>query len=71
MISQIARVYNWTPDYILKELSFQQFFLWYDRAIESETGEPINRDNTTFEEIKSKWEYDEETKKYVLKGSDG
>lgn len=34
MISFICKHYGWTPDYVLKKLTFQQAFIYYDKAIE-------------------------------------
>lgn len=34
MISFICKHYSWTPEYVLKKLTFQQAFIYYDKAIE-------------------------------------
>jgi len=34
MISFLCRSYGWTPDYVLKKLTYFQAFIYYDKAIE-------------------------------------
>ena len=34
MISILCSSYGWIPDYVLKKLSYQQAFIYYDKAIE-------------------------------------
>lgn len=59
-----------TPDYIFYKCNVQQFFLWYDRAVERMTGEHIHRDKTTVNDIYDKFEYSDEKQKWVIKNGD-
>lgn len=74
MISRFAAVImNTFPAYDLEKLmwkiSFQQFFLLHDRAVELRTGKRIDLpDSTTADEIKSGFVYDEEKKRWVKDG---
>jgi hypothetical protein len=66
MVGRIIHVFpSMSVEYVLWKLSFPQFFIWHDRAVEISTGQVIKRDRTTIDEIKSRFEWDEEKGRYV------
>jgi hypothetical protein len=66
MVALIMSVFpSLTPDWLLWTCSFDQFFLWYDRALEIKTGTLIQRDKTTIEDIKGNFKWDETLKRWV------
>lgn len=65
MVGNIISIFpSMTIDFVLNKLSFQQFFLWHDRAVEIKTGTLIKRDRSTVEEIKEQFTYDETLKRW-------
>ena len=66
MVAQIMTAFpSMTPDWLFWKCSFNQFFLWHDRAIEVKTGTLIRRDNSTVEDIKAMFKWDETLKRWV------
>lgn len=49
-----------TPEWLLRKCSFEQFFMWHDRAIERLTGEKIDRKTANPKEIKKGWAWTKE-----------
>jgi hypothetical protein len=49
-----------TPEWLLWKCSFEQFFLWHDRAIERVTGEKIDRKSADPKKIKRGWLWTQE-----------
>lgn len=51
-----------TPEYWLWKVSFAQFFMWHDRAVERVTGNMIDRQKPTLDpnEIKKGWTWTKE-----------
>lgn len=58
-----------TRDWLLHKCSFQEFFLWHDRAIELKTGKKIDRqssdDDKIIEEVYSEFTWSEEYQRYI------
>ena len=66
MMALIMNVFpGMTRDWLLWECSFQEFFLWNDRAVETKTGKSSTRgDMITAEEIKSLFVWDDDKQRW-------